>query len=66
MFPPRFSLWAKAHAKTGQISVREGEDGHEADEPAVMVKEDGKVDTRLDVTQHEEGHENQATHNHCR
>lgn len=56
-----FLLWAVAHAETGQVAVTEGEDNHEDDEEAIMVEEDGQVETRLDVTQHEEGDEDQAT-----
>lgn len=33
-------LWSKAHAETGQVSITEGEDNHEEDEPAVMMEED--------------------------
>lgn len=43
------SLWAEAHAQASQVSVREGEEQHETDEPGVMVEEDGEVETRLNV-----------------
>lgn len=50
----RFLLRSEAHAQTGQVSVTEGEQHHEEDEPGVMVEEDGQVEAGLDVTHHEE------------
>lgn len=55
-------LWSVAHAEARQVSVTEGEEDHEDDEEAVVVEEDGQEDTRLNVTQHEERNEQQATH----
>lgn len=43
------SLWAETHAQASQVSVREGEEQHEYDEPGVMVEEDREVETRLNV-----------------
>ena len=56
-----FLLWTVAHAETGEVSVTEGEDDHEDDEEAVMVEVDGQVESRLNVTEHEERHEDHAT-----
>lgn len=44
-----FWLWAEAHAQAGQVSVGEGEEQHETDEPGVVVEEDGEVEPRLNV-----------------
>lgn len=57
-----FLLWSEAHAEAGQVSVTEGEDDHEEDEPAVMIEEDGQVETRLNITQHEERDEDETAH----
>lgn len=54
-------LRAVAHAQAGQVAVTEGKEDHEDDEDAVMMEEDGEVEPRLDVTQHEERDKNQAT-----
>lgn len=58
-----FLLWSKTHAQAGQVSVTEGEEDHEDDEPAVMLEENWQVDTRLNVAQHEEGHKDHTTRN---
>ena len=57
-----FLLWSETHAEAGQVSITEGEDDHEEDEPAVMMEEDGQVETRLNITQHEERDEDEAAH----
>ena len=56
-----FLLWAIAHAQTGQVSVTEGKQHHEDNEPGVMVEEDGQVEAGLDVTQHEERQEDDTS-----
>lgn len=56
------SLWAKTHAQAGQVSVGEGKEHHEGDEPAIMEEEDRELETRLYVAQHEERDEGQAEH----
>lgn len=58
-----FLLWSEAHAQTGQISVTEGKEDYEEDEPAIMMKEDRQVETRLNITQHEERDECETAHN---
>lgn len=60
--PLIISLWAEAHAQAGQVSVREGEEQHESDEPGVMVEEDGQVETGQNVAEHEERYEGHAGH----
>lgn len=55
-------LWTKAHAEACQVSITEGEKNYEEDEPAVMMEEDGQVETRLNVTQHEKRNEDETTH----
>lgn len=50
---------AEAHAETGQVSVGEGEEGHEDDVPGVVGEEYGEGVARLHVAQHEEGHEDE-------
>lgn len=59
-------LGPEAHAETGQVAITEGKQDHEHDEKGIMIKEDGQVNTRLNVTQHEEWDENDTTHNHPR
>lgn len=59
-------LWSKAHAQAGQVSVTEGEENHEDDEPAIVKKEDRQVKTRLNVTQHEERDEGEAANDEHR
>lgn len=54
------SLWAVAHAQAGQVSVGEGEERHEGDEPAVMGEVDGEIGARMNVAQHEERDEGQS------
>lgn len=56
------SLWAETHAQASQVSVGEGEEQHEPDEPGVVVEEDGQVEARLNVAQHEERYEGHAGH----
>lgn len=58
-----YLLGSKAHAKTGQVSVGEGEDDHEDDVPGIMGKQNREVVTRLDVAQHEERDEDEP-HSH--
>lgn len=55
-----YSLWAKAHAEAGQVSVTEGKDDHEDDVPGVVSEHHGHVVPGLHVTQDEERHENDA------
>lgn len=62
LFCVSFLLWSEAHAQAGQVSVTEGEEDHEEDEPAVMMEEDRQVETRVNVTQHEERDEDETTH----
>lgn len=50
-------LGSEAHAETGQVSVGEGEEDHEDDVPGVVGEQHREVVTRLNVTQHEEGDE---------
>lgn len=58
-------LWSEAHAEAGQVSVGEGEDDYEDDEPGVMIKQNGEVVTRRDVAQHEERDEDEPqAHQH--
>lgn len=58
-----FLLWSKTHAQAGQVSITEGKEDHEDDEPAVMVEENWQVETRLNIAQHEEGHKDHTTRN---
>lgn len=53
------SLGAEAHAETGQVSVGEGEDGHEDDVPGVVGEKHGEGVARLHVAQHEERDEDE-------
>lgn len=53
------SLWSVGHAEARQVSVGEGEQGHDGDEGAVVAEEDGESGV-LDVTQHEQRDEDQT------
>lgn len=51
-------LGSKAHAEAGQVSVGKGEKNHEDDVPGIMAEPHGLGNhTRLDITEHEEGDE---------
>lgn len=50
-----------AHAEAGQVSVREGEEDHEDDEPSIVLKEDRQVAPGLHIAEHEERNEQQAS-----
>lgn len=52
-----YSLWAKAHAETGQVAVTEGKEDHEDDVPGVVSEHHGQVVPGLHVTQDKEWHE---------
>lgn len=54
-------LWSEAHTEAGQVTVSEGEEDHEDNEPGIMVEEDGQVVAGLNITQHEERDEDQAS-----
>lgn len=56
-----FSLRSVAHAEAGQVAVAEGEEEHEGDEEAVVMEEDGQMEAGLNVAQHEERYENNAS-----
>lgn len=60
------SLGAKAHAEAGQVSVGEGEEDHEDNEPGIMFKEHGQVVAWLNITQHEERHKGNTGQQHHR
>lgn len=51
-------LGSKAHAEAGQVSVGKGEKNHEDDVPGIMAEPHCLGNhTRLDITEHEEGDE---------
>ncbi|XP_037830705.1 cyclin-dependent kinase 15 isoform X1 [Kryptolebias marmoratus] len=51
-----------AHAEACQISVTEGKQDHKDDEKTIMVKKDGQMKSRLNVTQHEERDKDHPTY----
>ncbi len=53
------SLWSVGHAEARQVSVGEGEQGHDEDEGTVVTEEDGEFRV-LDVAQHEQRDEDQT------
>lgn len=51
-------LGSKAHAEAGQVSIGKGEQDHEDDVPGIVAEPHGLGNhTRLDITEHEEGDE---------
>lgn len=61
-----FLLWTITHAEACQVPVTEGKEDHEEDKEAVVMENDWQVGTRVNVAQHEERDEDQATPNGCR
>lgn len=61
-----FSLWTITHAEACQVPITEGKEDHEEDKEAVVMENDRQVGTRVNVAQHEERDEDQATPNGCR
>lgn len=57
-------LGPEAHAEAGQVSVAEGEEDHEEDVPGVVGEQHRQVVPGLDVTQHEERHEDHTETHH--
>lgn len=57
--PVQDSLWSVGHAEGCQVSIREGEQGHDGDKGTV-VREDYVESKVLDVTHHEERDEDQT------
>lgn len=54
----RHLLGSKAHAEAGQVSIGKGEEDHEDDVPGIVAEPHGLGNhTRLDITEHEEGDE---------
>lgn len=57
--PAEDSLWSVGHAEGRQVSVGEGEQGHDGDEGAVVTEDDGESGV-LHVAQHEQRDEDQT------
>lgn len=56
-----FLLRSITHAEAGQVAIAEGEEEHEGDEEAIVIEEDGQMGAGLNVAQHEERYEDNAS-----
>lgn len=59
--PTKDSLWRVGHAERRQVSVAEGEQGHDGDKGAVVAEDDGEAGV-LHVAQHDQRDVDHAGH----